>query len=134
VGVFTGAYLIPARLIRRKSRNSLVLCKLEFPGDSRVAGLLEEPRGMDRAIFLKIEIKPEDLNGFIAKSPFAATQLTSDSRSVMSNLTAVSWWTPDNAKTFQSGQVRLPEAKVLKILIDRDKKDKITIYLMWFST
>ena len=44
------------------------------------------------------------------------------------------WWKPDSVKTFQSGQVRLPDAKVLNILIDLDRGDRTTVFLMWFST
>ena len=107
--------------------------QVQFPDDTKVLGLLEDRGGIDRAIYLKVEFAAKELKEFINKSPFAASNLSTRDRSV-SDLKEVSWWKPESVKTFQSGQERLPDAKVLNVLIDLGKGDKTIVFLMWFST
>jgi hypothetical protein len=109
------------------------IMQVQFPDDTKVLGLLEDRGGIDRAIYLKVEFAAKELKEFINKSPFAASNLSTRDRSV-SDLKEVSWWKPESVKTFQSGQERLPDAKVLNVLIDLGKGDKTIVFLMWFST
>jgi len=104
-----------------------------FPDGTKVLGLLEEPGGIDRAIHLKVEFAAKDLEEFVKKSPFVDSKFSTTGR-LVTDLKEVSWWRPESVKAFRSAQVRLPEAKILNILIDLDRSDKVTVFLMWFST
>ena len=117
----------PQKLSECSARMSVV-----FPQSARPIRITES-HGMDDAIFLKVEINRNDLGRFIQKSPFAAMVLRTD-RHRLSPLKGLSWWDVASVANFQSGEVQLPDASYLRILIALDNTAKAMLYLEWFET
>ena len=117
----------PQKLSECSARMSVV-----FPQSARPIRI-SESHGMDDAIFLKVEINRNDLARFIQGSPFAGMVLRTD-RHRLSPRKRLSWWDVDSIANFQSGEVQLPDASYLRILIGLDKPTKAMLYLEWFET
>src|SRR5437762_2830257 len=62
---------------------------VHFPDGMKVLGLREE-RGIDRAIYLRVEFAPEDLKDFLNESPFAEAKLSTTDKSVTD--LKEDWW------------------------------------------
>lgn len=109
------------------------LMHVTFPASTRALNAAAETDGPDDAVFLKVEMDKQDLDTFVKNSPFVNTPLKSDERS-LDNEKDLTWWNPDGAKTYKSGQVRLPANDVLNIPIDFDQDRKIIVYVLWYDT
>jgi hypothetical protein len=109
------------------------LMHLSFPASTRALNAAAETGGPDDAVFLKVEMDKQDLETFVKNSPFANADLRNDQKQI-NNQKDLTWWNPDAARTYRSGQVMLPSSEYLNILIDFDHDKKIVVYLMWFET
>lgn len=105
---------------------------LTFPASTRALNAAAETGGPDDAVYLKVEMDKQDLETFVKNSRFANAALRSD-QSPIHNRIDLTWWNPDGAKTYKSGQVRLPSNDVLNILIDFDYDKKVVVYLLWYE-
>ena len=118
------------------SANTLAKCaeimNVSFP-EGTVALNYRALPGMDHAILLKIRVPIDDVESFLARSPFAGRPLRSDRR-FPPPFAEASWWTVEEPERFQSGQAALPRAAFLDILIDLDDAEVATIYLHWSET
>ena len=106
---------------------------LTFPPGTKFFFYLRESGGPDDAIFLKVELPAAAMPGFLASPTFTGSEWSQDSRSV-SDVADWSAWRPSKAVKFRSGQVSLPNAEYLNVLIDDDRQDAEVIYLQWFQT
>jgi len=118
------------------STSTLAKCakiiNVSFP-EGTVALNYHTSRGLDDAILLKVTMPVEDVESFLAASPFAGAALRSDRR-FPPPVAGLSWWSVERPQTFQSGQAALPGAAYLDILIDLDDTELATIYLFWHET
>lgn len=125
---------------RRKPTKKMVLDKcakrmeIKFPPSTR--GINFADGGfLDYAARLKIEIDRNDLESFIANSPFADEKLSTDY--IYTNPLGKKWWdASERAKNFRSGFIRLPRddyTERLDVLIDLDRPRKPIIYLEFSS-
>ena len=126
---------------KRSSRNIITPQKFSecagrmsvvFPQSARPVGVYER-HGMDDSIHLKVDIDIRDLAQFIQNSPFIGITLSDNSRSVFP-LKRLSWWDIENVVKYQSGEVQLPDASYLKILIGLDDPNIASLYIHWFET
>jgi hypothetical protein len=105
---------------------------LTFPSSTQYL-LFERQQGMDEAIHLKIQLSAAALQQLIDQKPFAGADWSTTQRSVY-DMPDVPQWRPTEVARFRSGQLSLPKAEVLNVLIDdADDTNKI-IYLMWHQT
>jgi hypothetical protein len=104
-----------------------------FPSSTELINFQEDRAWLDDTVYLRIELPRADLDRFIADSPFSGRELRTDRRDVSAD-PSMRWLCPDRAMSYQSDQVRLPNAEYLNILIDLDDKDVLTIYLQWGET
>jgi hypothetical protein len=107
--------------------------QIAFPPSTRALNIMRVTGGPDDAIYLKVEIDRNDLDALIRNSPFASAELRSDRRYVLKER-SLSWWDPEGVNNYKSGQVSLPDAKYLNILLDLDSNERIPIYLQWGET
>ena len=105
---------------------------LVFPTGTKALGYKEEP-GLDRSIYLKLQIPRNELSTFLNASPFARIQLDRDIKAIDHGIDE-DWWRPDSVKHFMSGQALLPDAKFVDVLVDLDAKETVILYLEWHET
>jgi hypothetical protein len=106
---------------------------ITFPQSTRAVNIDKITGGPDDGIFLKIEIDRKEMDALIKSSPFASVELRSERRYVLKEPT-LSWWNPESARNYKSGQAQLPDAKYLNILLDLDGNERVTVYLQWGET
>ena len=96
----------------------------------------KELHGLDDAVFVEIEMSTTEFSTWLQESPFAPKHIAATNRDPFHVWDAVlpEEWTKPRITNWQVGQVRLPNAKYLNILIDYDKVDKIRVFLNWFET
>lgn len=107
--------------------------RLVLPSDVRVLGW-KKMAGMDDIVFLKISIKPTDVPSFLSSSPFANVPLSRSQQYLHDDDAGEEWWKPSGSQRYRSGQVTLPAAEVLSILLDESDPDSQVVYLMWHET
>jgi len=108
---------------------------ISFPSSARLLDY-KHIHGMDNVILLKIEILREDIRELINSSLFSDKVLRGPEDNPIPQISIIGphWWKVKSVKKWKSGQVRLPDAKYLNILIDLDRQDKTNVYLEWFET
>lgn len=119
-------------LTREKLQQYEKLMQITFPETTRALNSYNEISGPDDAVYLKVEIDQNDLDTLVSKSPFSTAEFRSDQRRLQ-NLSNLTWWTPEGAKTFKSSQVRLSTGNVLTMLVDLDDAKKPIVYLLWYE-
>lgn len=113
--------------------------KIKFPQGARVLGYSSTIGSeqsfpvQDHYIQIKVEMRRDDLDAFVKGSLFAGKQLGSCGRSVLT-IDPATWWDPSSPQKFLSGEAELPGGELLRILIDLDREDNITAYLVWHET
>lgn len=102
-----------------------------FPAAGKVEGLhVRSENGT--VVSVKASMTLDELHTFIENSPFRETALSSTERRVTNDLDTATWWEPDAAKAFESGEVEIPvPAATLRILIGKDDAQRATVYLHW---
>ncbi len=89
---------------------------------------------LDDSLFLKFQIKKEDLETFIKSSPFANEKLSNNQIPNSLRFHNYTWWQINDAKKYLAKEIWLPNAEILATLIDLDNPELITIYLCWGQT
>jgi hypothetical protein len=87
-------------------------------------------RGQDKFIELKIRLSKSDLDALLRQSPLRDKPLSSVRR-YSRNIAGLSWWRPEGAKRFLSGEASLPNAEILRLLVDLDQEQFVIVYFEW---
>jgi len=106
--------------------------QIKLPTDARPL-MFYYASGLDAVAYLKVELRKDDLDSFLAASPFAAAQL-SESEKAVSRERGMPWWDVATVARFLSGMAQLPDARRLYILVNLDQPDTCTVYLNWWET
>jgi hypothetical protein len=122
----------PAGLPESKRAYLAQVVGLKFPDDAQFVNYHEETGGPDNDFFLKVVIRG-DWKGVFAQSLVDASSLSGRSRGVYP-LPSLPWWDVDKPKNFLYGQVSLPDACALRLLIDLDSEQQTTLYLLWHES
>lgn len=104
--------------------------RITFPSSALPIGWREE-RGMDDALWLQVRMPAQDLPGFLDGSPFRSTNLTTNDQYGVFDFGDFLRTPP---MRYRSGEQVLPNARVLKMLIDESDTTNVVVYLMWHET
>jgi hypothetical protein len=105
---------------------------LTLPAQARVVGV-KRTRGPDDAIFAKVEVTPEDWSRVLSGAPFAARDLTPDSRGYLEP--DEGWWDPSAPQALKATQVNLAGGRILNVGVDESRRPAaIVLYLMNHGT
>jgi hypothetical protein len=102
---------------------------IALPKSSRAIGW-KESRGMDDALWLKVEIPKADLDSFIAASPFRGGGLETNQSSRLYDFYDF-WQTPPSQ--YRAGQASLPNVRTLNMVVDDSASTNAVVYMMWFE-
>ena len=90
----------------------------------------KESRGMDDALWLKIEMPVAELNAFIEASPFQSGGFQTNWQYDLYNFQD---FLPTPPLKYRTGQKALPNVKTLNMLIDDSNPTNAVVYMMWFE-
>lgn len=90
----------------------------------------KESRGMDDALWLKIEMPTSDLASFLATSPFRSGGLETNQTYHLYHFS--DFWQAPPAR-YRVGQAALPNARTLNMVIDDTGSTNTAVYMMWFE-
>ena len=90
----------------------------------------KEFRGMDDALWLKVEMPVADLNAFIKASPFQDGGFQTNWQYDLYNFNDFLVTPP---LKYRTGQKALPNVKTLNMLIDDTSPTNAVVYMMWFE-
>lgn len=107
---------------------------LTFPAGTRFL-LYHRTDGLDDAIWLKIELTPNDLASLLSQPVLSAASWSGTQiQAWNADFPECSEWAPSKVKKYRTAQIRLPKAEVLNVLIDDDPDDVKLVYLFWHQT
>lgn len=110
---------------------------MTFPESTRAVGL-DFTEWQDTFIWLKVEMKRDDLQAFIDNSPLANVELD-DQRIGVGNNDRLKWWNVEELRAFEhvpkqsafrSAEVE-PPGEWLRVLIDLRDETKAIVYIEW---
>ena len=104
---------------------------LSFPPSSRLQFTNDE-RGLDDAVRVKVTMTASDYEGFIASSPLSGAPLALEKRFFLGKNQGA--WDPEAPKELPTGQVRLPNASVLNLGVDRSGGGQVVVFVFWHET
>lgn len=123
----TGTTEVPPDRLQR----AVEKLRLKLPAGAKATGLIDD--NPDVLIQLKLEMPANEVNAFLAASPFARKKLSTELRHV-SNTGQPEWWAPQDAKSFRSAMIELvPRAEGASILVNLDDPATVVVYLIWFK-
>jgi hypothetical protein len=126
-----GGSMKPARPTPAQIASFLQNARITLPASSSPLLYLEVSGGPDGVAWLSVNLPKADLQSFLQASPFRDAMLKPNDEYYLGDFSML-WQTQPT--THRSGQVRLPNAQVLNILIDETDPATATIYLMWHET
>jgi hypothetical protein len=86
----------------------------------------------DDAVHLKIELPAQALARFLNQSPLSSAKWTSSHP--LTDVPQWPAWQPSKIKKYRCEQFHFPNGQALNVLIDDDRDDPTTVYLVWFET
>jgi hypothetical protein len=90
-------------------------------------------RGIDDAVFAKVEMTPADWDQLLARAPFRGSDLTTESRGYLEPDDG--WWDPSAARDLRAAQVNLAGGRILNVGVDvASKPGVVVVYLMNHGT
>jgi hypothetical protein len=105
--------------------------KVKYPDDTTLINAKQLCALYGHA-YLKIKIERTSLKEFVESSPFSDKPLHDEKR-FCNNDPELAWWDPEKPKTYKSGEIKLSDIELLKILIDLDEPNTAVIYLEWLE-
>ena len=103
---------------------------ISLPPTAHPVGWVES-RGMDDVLWLQVQMPAADIPAFLESSPFRGAKLATTDEYDLHHFQDF-WKTPP--QRYRSGQQRLPNARVLNIVIDDSDATNAVVYLMWHET
>jgi len=105
-----------------------------FPEKTHLLNAAVE-HGIDSGIYLKIQIKPKDLETFLKEPVIGKIDLYNSSQQqrypgFLDNEES-DWWKVSKVNNWEAGEISFPDGSYLDILIDYDHTDDYIIYLTW---
>lgn len=101
-----------------------------LPATARVLGV-RRTRGMDDAIFAKIEISEAEWSHLRTVPPLGGVELVPESRAYLEPDDG--WWDPTTRPSLRAAQIALPGARFLNVGIDHGAHS-VVLYLMNHGT
>lgn len=103
---------------------------ITLPASAQPIGWREE-RGMDDALWLQVRMPARDLQTFLDSSPFRGVTLRTNDQYPISRFQEFFTTPPVH---YRAGQQKLPNARVLNMVIDESDTTNVVLYLMWHET
>ena len=103
---------------------------ITFPEGTRLVRY-ERVTGSDALVRAKLVFTPSQWAEFI-RGRFDASTFEEEQRYLLG--TNVDWWNPRDPKHLPTAQIRLPEAKVLDVGVDRSNPKEFLVFLVWHGT
>ena len=123
----TGSAASQQRLAQMGSRVGLT-----FPPSARLLTTSSSDRGLDDAVHAKVEMTAVDYAEFIAASPLAAEPFVAEKRFMLGKNRGD--WDPETPPALPTAQVRLPNASVINLGVDRSGGASVVVYVFWHET
>lgn len=122
----------PRKLTNQQVTQALATLNISLPVTAAVVNSEFVTGWQDESLVVQITMPREDLSEFLAGSPFAGAELQSKQSEVW---VPHAWgWKAETCTSFRSGQVALPDAEFLSILIDESSPETLIVCIRWNET
>ena len=100
---------------------------VRLPASARIVGV-RRTRGIDDAIFVKLELPKDGWQELLAASPIKDSDLIAESRGYLEPNDG--WWDPASQPSLRAAQVNLPGGRTLNLGADTNRSGAVVVYLM----
>jgi hypothetical protein len=102
---------------------------VKFPAGAE-ALLYEYWSGLDDSLYLKVRMTTSDLETFLTQARFSGVEWENQGQQLR-DMEGVPEWTPSGVGQYRFGEIELPSAEWIWVLIDDTYDDEHEVYFAW---